>query len=327
MSRVDEAMRRAAEAARRSEDDRSAPVAETPPAIGADPADLMKEAFPIEMPDRRYLRPVTTPAAPAVANPIAPAAPVAADVGPSDPPSLFQRLDARLAGKVIIDQSMSPASREQYRRLAATLHARSAAGFKVLMIASAAVGEGKTLTASNLALTLSESYQREVLLIDADLRRPSLHSVFSVTGSPGLSEGLMAAEEQKLTLHQATGRLTILPAGMPNADPMAVLTSPRMQHLIDEARGAFDWVIIDTPPVGLLTDASLLSAMVDGVLLVVEAGATHYDLVRRAVETIGPSRIVGVVLNRATTQSHGYGAGYDYYAHYHTVAGTDLSSQ
>ena len=72
-----------------------------------------------------------------------------------------------------------------------------------------------------------------------------------------------------------------------------------MQRLIDEAREAFDWVIIDTPPVGLLTDANLLASMVDGAVLVVKAGSTPYDLVKRAVDAIGPSKLLGVVLNRA----------------------------
>ena len=86
---------------------------------------------------------------------------------------------------------------------------------------------------------------------------------------------------------------------------MAGLTSERMRRLIDEAREAFDWVIIDTPPVGLLTDANLLASMVDGAVLVVKAGSTPYDLVKRAVDAIGRERLLGVVLNRADEQPHG----------------------
>ncbi len=208
---------------------------------------------------------------------------------------------------------MLPASREQYRRLAATLHHHQTDnGLKVVMIASAMMGEGKTLTAANLALTLSESYQRSVLLIDADLRRPSLNKVFGINGAPGLAEGLSALEEGKVTLHQVSPRLSVLPAGKPSSDPMAGLTSGRMRRVIDEARESFDWVILDTPPVGLLTDANLLAAMVDGTVLVVQAGSTPYDLVKRAVEAIGAARVLGVVLNRADTQAHGYGYGYGY---------------
>ncbi len=125
----------------------------------------------------------------------------------------------------------------------------------------------------------------------------------------------MNADEHPLTLHQVSQRLTILPAGQPISDPMAGLTSDRMRRVIEEARDAFDWVIIDTPPVGVLTDASLLSSMVDGAVLVVKAEATPHTLVERAVEALGKSRIVGVVLNRARTPMHGTGYEYDsYYA-------------
>ena len=93
--------------------------------------------------------------------------------------TLFERIDARLAEKVVVDANMSPVSREQYRRLAAVLHdAQGNNGTQVVMVASAVPGEGKTLTATNVALTLSDSYRRRVLLIDADLRRPALHEVF-----------------------------------------------------------------------------------------------------------------------------------------------------
>jgi capsular exopolysaccharide synthesis family protein len=232
-------------------------------------------------------------------------------------PGLLQRLNAGLARKVVIDQSMLPASREQYRRLAATLHhAQAANGVKVILVASAVAGEGKTLTTSNLALTFSESYQRSVLLIDADLRKPSQHAVFQVPASPGLTEGLSAIPERKLLLHQITPRLTLLPGGRSSGDPMAGLTSDRMRRLILEARESFDWVLIDTPPVGLLTDASLLASWVDAALIVIKAGSTPYPLVQRAVDALGRDRVIGAVLNRATVPPN-HGSGYEYYGRYY----------
>ena len=123
-------------------------------------------------------------------------------------------------------------------------------GTKVVMVTSAVVGEGKTLTAANLALTLSQSYQKQVLLIDADLRRPSLQSVFGIRPGPGLTEGLSAGTERPVPVHQVSQRLGILQAGRPTSDPIAALTSDRMRRLIDEARETFDWIILDTPPVG-----------------------------------------------------------------------------
>jgi capsular exopolysaccharide synthesis family protein len=230
-------------------------------------------------------------------------------------PDLRQQVNAELDTKTVVDEHMMPASREQYRRLAAAFHqAQRANGYKVAMIASAVAGEGKSLTAANLALTLSESYRMNVLLIDADLRRPSQHSIFQVSGAPGLSEGLISAEEPKLPLHRLSSRLTVLPAGRPTSDPIGAITSDRMRRLIEEAREVFDWVIIDTPPVGLLTDASLLASMADGVVLVVKAESTPFDLVNRAVEALGRERMMGVVLNRAREQAHS--SSYDYYKYY-----------
>jgi capsular exopolysaccharide synthesis family protein len=328
MSRVDEALRRAAEAAR--EKTGVAALTSLPTAVETDPAEFPKESCPIETPEAFHAQSIVAAVVtlPAVEPPeldlkLDAAEPVTESI--EAPPSLFERLDAKLAAKIVIDRTMMPASREQYRRLASSLHRQQQeTGLKVVMIASAVVGEGKTLTASNLALTLSESYQRSVILIDADLRRPSLNVIFGTNGSLGLSEGLTSVEEKPLALQQVSSRLAVLPAGKASSDPMAGLTSPRMRRVIEEARRQFDWVIIDTPPVGLLTDANLLASMVDGTLLVVHAGSTPYDLVKRAIEALGASHVLGVVLNRASTEAQSSGYGYDYYSHYHpdTVAGS-----
>jgi protein-tyrosine kinase len=228
----------------------------------------------------------------------------------------FERVDARYAGKIVVDEDISGESREQYRRLAASLHhAQAASGIRVVMLSSAVMGEGKTLTSSNLALTLSESYHKQVLLIDADLRRPTLHSLFRIRTGAGLSEGLMhPTGEMKIPVHQISSRLAILAAGRPTSNPIAGLTSIRMRQLLDEARGTFDWVIVDTPPVALLPDANLLSAMVDGAVLVVRAESTPWDLVQRAAGAIGQDRLLGVVLNGATAEAGSGYYGYDYYS-------------
>jgi capsular exopolysaccharide synthesis family protein len=303
MGRVDEALRRAA----------SQPQA----VVDASPADVatFDEAFPDEMPAAPAARASAAPEArepdqralPVMTKPDAPG-PVASALG-------FRHVDAEVTQKLVIDAHMTAASREQYRRLGAVLHAgQNASGIKVVMVASAVAGEGKTLTASNLALTMSESYHRRVLLIDADLRRPSLDGIFGIVAQSGLSEGLSSRVEAPLNVCQVSPNLTVLPAGQPTHDPMGGLTSDRMRRLIDEAREAFDWVIIDTPPTVLLSDAHLLAAMVDGTILVVRANETPFDLIKRATDAIGRSRILGVVLNGAepvhTAQYYNY---YGYY--------------
>lgn len=187
---------------------------------------------------------------------------------------------------------------EQFRRLAATLHhAQLSTGLRSVMVTSAAPGDGKTLTAINLALVLAESYRANVLLIDADLRRPSIPSVVELGDGGGLSEALRAVAEQKLALVPIAPGLTVLPAGQPLANSIEALTSPRMQAILDEATSRYDWVVLDAPPVGLTTDAKLLTQMVGGTLFVVRAGKSQYSDVRRGLDSLDRDRLLGVVLN------------------------------
>ena len=241
---------------------------------------------------------------------------------PPTPPEVnrvqaLERIAVRYEGKTLVNTEILPQSREEYRRLAASLHqAQAISGTKVVMVTSAIVGEGKTVTAANVALTLSHSYQKQVLLIDADLRRPSIEAVFGLKPVAGLGDRLTASEDRPVPVQQVFPRLCILPAGRPTSDPIATLTSDRMRRLIGEAREMFDWVILDTPPVALLTDANLLSSMTDGAVIVVKAGETRWDLVDRAVQAVGRDRTLGIVLNRATVASQATG----YYDKYYYAA-------
>jgi len=231
--------------------------------------------------------------------------------------STLWRSDPQLVGKLLGTEGFSGAALEQYRKLAATLHhAQNERGIRVIMTASALPGEGKSLTAINLALTLSESYRKRVLLVDADLRRPTVQRVFGLPPIGGLNEGLKLPEDRAMAITRISEQLFVLPAGRPEADPMSGLTSNRMRRLITQAAGAFEWVIIDTPPVGLLPDASLLADFVDGVLLVVRAGKAPFSLVKRTVEAITHDRILGVVMN-AVDYAHDRNAGgyYEYYGY------------
>ncbi len=316
MSRIHEALQRAGN----EHPSAVAAVEETDPPLtdaGQEIGTLSREPYPVEIDAGRRLR-----VQPPEPSPVIAPAPPAARTDEHEPAKakdpgkiLFERIDARLAEKIVVDGNMSQLSREQYRRLAAVLHdAQGNTGLRVIMIASALPGEGKTLTATNVALTLSDSYHRRVLLIDADLRKPALHQVFRLNAASGLLDSLEAPTEVKLLLRQVSTNLSVLPAGRSSADPMAALTSNRMRRLIDEAKEAFDWVIIDTPPLMLLPDAHLLSSLVDGAVLVVKANSTPYDMVKRSGDIIGRDRVLGVVLNRADAGAQpGYG-GYAGYA-------------
>src|SRR5256712_34097 len=220
------------------------------------------------------------------------------------------------AEKLVVTERPEQSTIEQYRKLAATLHhAQTERQLKVVMVSSAVSGDGKTLTSTNLALTLSESYRRRVLLIDADLRRPSVHEVFQVKNVTGLTDSLKAENDRRLPLIQASAYLSLLLAGRPDSDPMSGLTSSRMRRLIGEAAATFDWVIIDTPPVVLLPDANLLAAMVDAAILVIGAGKTPHKLIMRAIDALGRNRILGVVLNRVDPSCLAGGYGYGYYSY------------
>lgn len=225
----------------------------------------------------------------------------------------FDSLGRKVTGKLVLNAELEPSSVEQYRRLAARLHlAQAQHGTKLVMVTSALVAEGKTLTASNLALTLSESYRKRVLLIDADLRRPGVHDMFGIPNLSGLNDGIRSDEERKVPVIRLTEHLSVLTAGRPDPDPMSVLSSDRMRRVFADAAAAFEWVIIDTPPVALLSDAHLLATLVDTVVLVVRAGVTPLEAIRTATLAVGRDRILGVVLNSA---ERGKRSPYRYYGH------------
>jgi capsular exopolysaccharide synthesis family protein len=216
------------------------------------------------------------------------------------------------AEKLLSASSFPFVAREQYNRLGTALHqAQLERSAKVVMLTSALSGEGKTLTAANLAMTLSESHRRRVLLVDADLRQPTLHELFDVARTPGLSDSLDT--EGSLPVIQLSAGLSLLPAGKSGGDPIKTLTSDRMRAFIEDARRSFDWVLIDAAPVGLLTDARLLATMTDMVLLVALAGKTPYDAIQSAMEALGPERLAGVVLNRVVDAVLPHSRYRDYY--------------
>ena len=224
--------------------------------------------------------------------------------------------------KVVVSSIGDPLLIEQFRKMAATLHQMQLdRGIRTVMVASALAGEGKTLTALNLALTLSESYRRRVLLIDADLRRPALHTLLHVSNASGLTDTLHHDQtDRRATVFEVGPRLALLPAGRPSADPMSLVTSGRMRSLLSSAGQQFEWVVLDTPPVLMLPDAHLLADMVDVALVIAEAGRTPAHLVLKAIEMVGRERVAGVVLNRTDRKevaaTFGYGYSSEYAARY-----------
>lgn len=219
-----------------------------------------------------------------------------------------------LAEKVVLAGNAQPLAIEQYRRLTAKLHhAQLERHIRRLMVISALANEGKTLTSVNIALTLTHSHKRRVLLIDTDLRRPSLHEAFCVAGDPGLREAIERPSDP-LPIVAIDERLSLLPGGKPTTDPIHTLTSDRTRQIISESAEEYDWVVIDTAPLALLPDANVLADAVDAAILVIAAGQTPHELATRAIRLLGRERILGVVLNGVDPKDINAA---QYYSHYY----------
>jgi capsular exopolysaccharide synthesis family protein len=174
---------------------------------------------------------------------------------------------------------------------------------KTLVVTSAAPGEGKTLTAANLAVTLAYDGLR-VLLVDCDIRRPRVHGLFHLPRAPGLMELLTAADRPGVAPPPAIrdttiARLSVLPCGALPMNAANLLSSTRMRILLDELKQQFDIIVLDTPPVLATADAGIVGSLTDGVLLVVRAGATDRNAAQRAYQQLANvgARVVGTVLN------------------------------
>jgi capsular exopolysaccharide synthesis family protein len=207
--------------------------------------------------------------------------------------------DPAFDGKLVVTADATDSAIEQYDRLAETLvRWQVERGAKTIMISSALPREGRTLTVTNLALTLSERRGQHVLLVDADLASPSIHEIFELSNATGLSDSLHAGRVH-MPVVEVSSRLTVLPAGPVEGDPMETLVSNGMRTFILESAPRFDWVLLDTPAVSMVTDPHLLAWLCDGVLLVVGAGATSCRVVEQAIADLGVERVIGTVLNRA----------------------------
>ncbi len=206
------------------------------------------------------------------------------------PPPAPQREDGRLVA-MLDPESMAA---EQYRVLLARLDRMKAARpMRVVAVTSCARGEGRSMTAANLALTAARE-GREVALVECDLRRPSLAALFDLERHDGLAEVVEGNVELPHALVRVDG-VMVLCAGEAR-DPAALLRNPRLAMTLDTLRASFPLVVLDAPPALALSDAARLSGTVDGMLLVVKAGETPRDVVRLAVEALG-DRLLGIVLN------------------------------
>ena len=201
---------------------------------------------------------------------------------------------------VAITEPRSPEC-EQFRSLRTRLlQAGERERKRAFVITSAGVGEGKTLTALNLAWLLAQTDGVKALIIDADLRQPCAADYLGIETECGLSEVLTGQTRftEAIVKLEPAG-LHLLPGGAAREDVAELLSGPRFGRLLDEARKHFDYIIIDAPPLGVFTDANLLINRADSAILVVRASKTRYAAVDRLLEQLPRERMLGVVLNRA----------------------------
>lgn len=174
---------------------------------------------------------------------------------------------------------------------------------KSLMITSVVPGEGKSFITANLGISLAHGMDQYSLLVDCDMRRPTLAALFGQDASPGLSDYLSGKKElPELIQKSPIDKLSILASGKPPSNPAELLSSERMKRLVEELSGRYEdrIIIFDTPPALVASESAVLARQVDAVIIVVREGASVREGIRRIINVIEPERILGIVYNGQT---------------------------
>jgi capsular exopolysaccharide synthesis family protein len=252
----------------------------TPPGIGSAPATVLSPVFE-----------GATPIGPSTfAAPTAPVAPVHVE-----PRTVQATLHPALVAAIAPHSDVA----EQYRAIRAKLTLREESSpLRVIGITSPASGDGKSVTAANLALAMAQELQRRVVLVDADLRHPSVHSLFAVERGPGLSDVLTGqATLDEALVYLPELQLSLLPAGSGADYPTELLGSMAMRRTLDALGGRFDRMLLDLPAALPLADVGTVAPLTDGMLMVVRAGITQRPALDQALAIFEEQKVLGVVLN------------------------------
>jgi capsular exopolysaccharide synthesis family protein len=238
---------------------------------------------------------------------------------PQDFPSLpvAIRPDSRL---VSVGEQESLGA-EKFRFLAVRLRQlRQSRPLKKILITSTIPQEGKSTVAANLACTLARRKPHKTLLIEGDLRRPTVAQKFGLGRVPGLSEWLRG-ETQSMNVYrlEALG-LWVLPAGSAPENPLELMQSGKLSPLMEQLTNWFDWIIVDSPPVLPLADTSIWARLADGILLVTRKGITEKQQLQRGLEALEPGKLLGALVNGSTDAAHS-----DYYQRYGPAASSPES--
>jgi capsular exopolysaccharide synthesis family protein len=218
---------------------------------------------------------------------------------------------------------------EQFRSLRSHIYQlRYQAALKTILVSSGTPSEGKSFVTANLAVSLARNNERNVLLIDGDLRRPTVHKLFGAPNTSGLSEFLSGTAEFNQVMQRNIevgptenqgvrdlSNLTLITAGVSGENSLELVGNHRIEALVEAMTPHFDWILIDSPPVLAVTDAVDLARAADGVLLVARGTATPYDIAQRAAQAFSNARILGFVLNAVKDAPKG-GYYYNYYGYH-----------
>jgi capsular exopolysaccharide synthesis family protein len=202
---------------------------------------------------------------------------------------------------------------EKFRFLAVRLRQmRQTRPLKRILVTSSVPQEGKSTVAANLACTLARRARQRTLILDGDLRRPSLSNIFGLGKTSGICEWLQgdSGPAESIYFLEEAG-LWILPAGSTPRNPLELMQSGRLSSLMDQLTAWFDWIVVDTPPILPLADTSVWMRVVDGALLVTRQGTSEKRQLQRGLEAIEKSKLIGALLNCSSNTAHN-----DYYYHY-----------
>lgn len=201
---------------------------------------------------------------------------------------------------------------EKFRYLAVRLRQlQQNRALKKVLITSAIPQEGKTMVSANLACSLARRAQK-TLLVEGDLRRPALSKMLGISKTSGICEWLQGESGPATSIYHLEGPdFWILPAGSAPRNPLELMQSGRLSHLMDQLTAWFDWIVIDSPPVLPLGDTSVWGRLADGILLVTRQGTTVKRQLQRGIEALESKKLIGALLNSSVATSHS-----DYYYHY-----------
>jgi protein-tyrosine kinase len=237
--------------------------------------------------------------------------PVIEPVGYAETPAGGHTIEAVLSPLLVAATEPLSAAAEHYRSLRSRIaQLENDQVVRVIQVTSPGKGDGKTVTALNLALTMAQEFQRRVLVIDADLRNPRVHELLGLDPGPGLVEVLTGeAALQDALVELPAQHLTVLRAGHTYDRPAEMLGSAPMRRLLDTLRAQFDRIVIDSAPASV-ADPGAIAPIVDGMLLVVRSGVTTRPAIARSIGSLPSSKLLGLVFNESGAPVDApYGAG------------------